>query len=71
MKISDVIHSMMKACKVTTLAEYGATREQVVAGAPLVVAARHLWPKCPVYVDKELTVEDAAKFLGDIYDNYN
>ena len=70
-KIGDVIHSMMKACKVKTLAEYGATREQVVAGAPLVVAARHLWPKCPVYVDKELTVEDAAKFLGDIYDNYN
>ena len=69
-KIGDVIHSMMKACKVKTLAEYGATRQQVVDGAPLIVAARHLWPKCPVYADKELTVEDAAKFLGDIYDNY-
>ncbi|MBR5702436.1 MAG: iron-containing alcohol dehydrogenase, partial [Oscillospiraceae bacterium] len=70
LKIGDVIHQMMKACKVKSLKEYGATRQQVVDGAPLVVAARHLWPKCPVYVDKELTVEDAAKFLGDIYDNY-
>ena len=70
LKIGDVIHQMMRACKVKSLKEYGATRQQVVDGAPLVVAARHLWPKCPVYVDKELTVEDAAKFLGDIYDNY-
>ncbi len=70
LKIGDVIHQMMRACQVKSLKGYGATREQVVAGAPLVVAARHLWPKCPVYVDKELTVEDAAKFLGDIYDNY-
>ena len=69
-KIGTVIRQMMRACKVKSLKEYGATRQQVVDGAPLVVAARHLWPKCPVYVDKELTVEDAAKFLGDIYDNY-
>ena len=70
-KIGQVIRQMMRACKVKSLKDYGATRQQVVDGAPLVVAARHLWPKCPVYVDKELTVEDAAKFLGDIYDNYN
>ena len=69
-KIGQVIRQMMRACKVKSLKDYGATRQQVVDGAPLVVAARHLWPKCPVYVDKELTVEDAAKFLGDIYDNY-
>ena len=69
-KIGDVIHDMMHKCQVKTLAGYGATKEQVVAGAPLVVAARHLWPKCPVYVDKELTVEDAAKFLEAIWDGY-
>ncbi len=69
-KIGDVIHDMMRQCQVKTLAGYGATKEQVVAGAPLVVAARHLWPKCPVYVDKELTVEDAAKFLEAIWDGY-
>ena len=69
-KIGDVIHDMMHQCQVKTLAGYGATKEQVVAGAPLIVAARHLWPKCPVYVDKELTVEDAAKFLEAIWDGY-
>lgn len=69
-KIGDVIHSMMRECEVKSLKGYGKTREQVVGGAQLVVDARHLWPKCPVYVDKEITVADAAKFLGDIYDNY-
>ena len=69
-KIGDVIHTMMHQCQVKTLAGYGATKEQVVSGAPLVVAARHLWPKCPVYADKELTVEDAAKFLDAIWEGY-
>ncbi len=70
LKIGDVIHQMMRECEVKSLKDYGKTREQVVSGAQLVVDAGHLWPKCPVYVDKAITVADAEKFLGDIYDNY-
>lgn len=69
-KIGDVIHAMMKDCEVKSLAGYGKTREDAVAGANVIVEGPHLWGKCPVYVDKPLTMEDAEKLLGDIYDSY-
>ena len=69
-KIGDVIHEMMHACNVKTLAGYGATKEQVLSGAPLIVAARHLWPKCPVYADRDITVEEATQFLNNIWEGY-
>ena len=69
-KIGDVIHEMMHACNVKTLAGYGATKEQVLSGAPLIVAARHLWPKCPVYADRDITVEEATQFLDNIWEGY-
>ena len=69
-KIGDVIHEMMHACNVKTLAGYGATKEQVLSGAPLIVAARHLWPKCPVFADRDITVEEATQFLDNIWEGY-
>jgi len=69
-KIGDVIHQMMHECQVKTLAGYGATKEQVLSGAPIIVAARHLWPKCPVFADKEITIEDATQFLANIWEGY-
>ena len=69
-KIGNVIHEMMHACNVKTLAGYGATKEQVLSGAPLIVAARHLWPKCPVYADRDITVEEATQFLDNIWEGY-
>ncbi len=71
-KIGDVIHEMMRECKIKTIAEYGVTRDQVVSDncAKLLIDARHLWPKNPVYADRELTVEEAKAFFANIWDNY-
>ncbi|MBO7739099.1 MAG: iron-containing alcohol dehydrogenase [Oscillospiraceae bacterium] len=69
-KIGAVIHAMMRECEVKSLAGYGKTREDAIAGANVIVEGPHLWSKCPVYVEKPLTLEDAEKLLGDIYDSY-
>ncbi len=69
-KIGLVIREMMRECNVKSLKDYGVSREQAVSGAALLVEFRHLWPKCPTFADKEMTVEFTTKFLGDIYDNY-